>query len=315
MLITSERPAVPRPALTTTVAKEYVHRAALAEVFLTSWHKLDDDHFVVIAQWPRSHSFYASELGFHDPLLLCETVRQTFPLLTHAAYGVPFGHQLSWSHFRYQVNPRAMRVAATPAEVELHLHCAKIRRKGSVPASMRMEVEAIRDGTPLAVASTRFGIHPPAVYQRLRQGRGDIPRVYGAAPAPTAPARAAAVGRGRAQDVVLTPAAREDRWRLRVDTSHPVLFDHPVDHVPGMLLLEAIRQAGHTLSTDPGTEAPTCMDIRFHQYVEFDSPCWIESAATAAAPEGADRGVRIEAHQNDVAVFTATTGMTDLTRV
>ncbi|MFB7915403.1 ScbA/BarX family gamma-butyrolactone biosynthesis protein [Streptomyces sp. NPDC056061] len=314
MLITTERPAVPRPALTTTVAKEYVHRAALAEVFLTGWHKMGDDHFVVTAQWPRSHSFYASEHGFHDPLLLCESVRQTFPLLTHAAYGVPFGHQLSWSHFRYRVIPEAMRAGATPADIELHIRCSEIRRQRVVPSSIRMDIEAVRDNTLLAVASARSGIHAPAVYQWLRRGHGDdIPRSYGRAPSPTAPVHHDAVGRHRPQDVVLTSTGREGHWQLRVDTSHPVLFDHPVDHVPGMLLLEAVRQAGHALATAPAPETPTFMDVRFHQYVEFGSPCWIDGTAIASPADRTDRGVRVDAHQNGTPVLTAQTGMTDLT--
>ncbi|MFF9347124.1 ScbA/BarX family gamma-butyrolactone biosynthesis protein [Streptomyces sp. NPDC014734] len=314
MLITTERPAVPRPALTTTVAKEYVHRAALAEVFLTGWHKMADDHFVVTAQWPRSHSFYASERGFHDPLLLCETVRQTFPLLIHAAYGVPFGHQLSWSHFRYRVNPGALRAGATPADIELHIRCSEIRRQRVVPSSIRMDIEAVRDNALLAVASARSGIHSPTVYQWLRRDRGDdIPRVYGQAPSPTTPVHHGTVGRHRARDVVLTPTPRKACWQLRVDTSHPVLFDHPVDHVPGMLLLEAVRQAGHALAAAPAAETPTFMDVRFHQYVEFDSPCWIDGTDTAPPADCADRGARIDARQNDVPVFTASTGMTDLT--
>jgi len=74
-----------------------VHRAALAEVFLTSWTESGPDSYRVSAQWPRFHSFYADadEGGYDDPMLLCETMRQTFPLLAHAAYGMPLGFALS----------------------------------------------------------------------------------------------------------------------------------------------------------------------------------------------------------------------------
>lgn len=74
-----------------------MHRAALAEVFLTSWTESGPDSYRVSAQWPRFHSFYADadEGGYDDPMLLCETMRQTFPLLAHAAYGMPLGFALS----------------------------------------------------------------------------------------------------------------------------------------------------------------------------------------------------------------------------
>ncbi|WP_142212826.1 AfsA-related hotdog domain-containing protein [Streptomyces sp. SLBN-118] len=48
-------------------------------------------------------------------------------------------------------------------------------------------------------------------------------------------------GRDRFEDVVLAATDRPDRWQLRVDTTHPILFDHLVDHAPGMLLLEPAR--------------------------------------------------------------------------
>src|SRR3954466_6506532 len=71
--------------LTTTVPKEFVHRAAVAEVMLTDWQRTDEAHFKVAAQWPRSHSFFTpSEAGYHDPLIAAETIRQVGTLLGHA---------------------------------------------------------------------------------------------------------------------------------------------------------------------------------------------------------------------------------------
>ncbi|WP_415940302.1 AfsA-related hotdog domain-containing protein, partial [Streptomyces sp. 039-1] len=63
------RAAAPAPQrLTCTVPKEFVHRAALAEVLLTGRTRLSDNRFQVTAQWPRSHSFYTPIAGtHHDP--------------------------------------------------------------------------------------------------------------------------------------------------------------------------------------------------------------------------------------------------------
>ncbi|MFF8732844.1 AfsA-related hotdog domain-containing protein [Streptomyces sp. NPDC015171] len=44
---------------------------------------------------------------------------------------------------------------------------------------------------------------------------------------------------------MLAATERAGRWQLRIEQDHPVLFGHPVDHAPGMLLLEALRQAAH----------------------------------------------------------------------
>lgn len=105
----------------------------------------------------------------------------------------------------------------------------------------------------------------------------------------------AAVGRSRAADVLLTrPAAGPaGRWLLRVDQQHPVFFDHPSDHVPGMVLLEALRQAGHaTLApVAAGPDRPIALtgcQIAFRAFCELTSPVVIEAAHTGAAVIGRD---------------------------
>nr|WP_160159916.1 AfsA-related hotdog domain-containing protein [Streptomyces sp. SLBN-31] len=53
--------------LTSTVPKELVHRASVAEVMLTDWARRSEDHFTLAAQWPRGHSFFTTIDGCHDP--------------------------------------------------------------------------------------------------------------------------------------------------------------------------------------------------------------------------------------------------------
>lgn len=313
MLITSERPAVTRPTLTTTVAKEYVHRAALSEVFLTGWNKVGPDTFTVSAQWPRSHSFYVSEHGMYDPLLLCETVRQTFPLLTHVAYNVPFGHQLSWSRFQFAVNPQALRMERTPADLQIHAVFSDIRYHKQLPAMMTMHLEVVRNDSLVAMVSTRFGCHSPAVYQRMRAGRSDVAEIFAGAPQPPEPVSRSSVGRLRKQDIVLSPTEERRRWQLRVDTSHPVLFDHAVDHVPGMLLLEAVRQASNATQPLGRSTMPTSMDISFNRYVEFGEPCWIEAEPVDSAEASAERRtIRVNALQGGAFAFNGTAEVMDI---
>ncbi|MER6851277.1 ScbA/BarX family gamma-butyrolactone biosynthesis protein [Streptomyces flaveolus] len=312
MLGTDDRPGPVEPALTRTVAKEYVHRAALAEVFLTGWNRTGPDSFLVSAQWPRSHSFYSSDRGVHDPLLLCESLRQCGLLLTHAAFKVPFGYQLSWSSLRYSANPEAMRIGSTPADIEMHVQCTDVRYRRSLPVAMTMRIEVVLDSALLAVATITFGQHAPAVYRRLRAGRSDAAGLCANAPTPAAPIPPYVAGRTRQEDVVLSPTEDRLRWRLRVDTNHPVLFDHPVDHVPGMLLLESVRQAGHAVHPSGGDVMPTLMDVSFNRYVELDEPCWIEAEAMPS-PAGSRKATRVNGLQGGRLAFTAVTQMTDIT--
>lgn len=225
-----------------------------------------------------------------------ETIRQLFPLLCHAAYEVPFGHHLVWERYDCTVEPEVLRPG--PAMPELRVTCRDlVHRRGRLSA-MTMHAELVRDGVVRARARSRFTIQAPAVYDRLRGERADTARAMAAAVPVPEPAPPKTVGRDRAADVVLSPADRPGLWQLRVDTRHPQLFDHPVDHVPGMLLLEAARQAAQAVRR-PARVLPVAMEAAFHRYVEFDRPCWIEARPLETGT------VRVTARQDGEDRFTA----------
>ncbi|MFF8997509.1 ScbA/BarX family gamma-butyrolactone biosynthesis protein [Streptomyces achromogenes] len=282
--------------LTTTVPKEYVHRSVVTEVFLTGWRQTDADTCTVTAQWPRAHTFYGPAEGFHDPLLFSETLRQTVPLLSHAVFGAPMDHKQIWRDLHVTLDPAALRAGLTPADVELSIRCSDIERRAGVLRGMRMEVTATREGRHLGTASTSFSSHSRALYQRLRGAYADAERAMAAAVELPPSLQPGLVGRDRPHDVVLSPRAADGRWQLRVDTLHPIIFDHPNDHAPGMLLLEAARQAAqHHLG--PAPVLATGLDAAFHRYAELDAPAWV------AAETAADGRVRVTVQQHDALVF------------
>ncbi|WP_078888901.1 ScbA/BarX family gamma-butyrolactone biosynthesis protein [Streptomyces sclerotialus] len=289
--------------LTTTVPREYVHRSAITEVFLTDWRSSGPDSWTVTAQWPRAHSFYGPAHGMHDPVMLAETVRQSAILLSHVGHGVPLGHPAIWGRLRYSVSPAALTLNSTPADLELHVSDHDIVRRGRRLSTMRQVFRILRDGRDLGSVEGTLSCHTPAVYRRLRGAHADLERALATQlPLPEA-VDPALVGRDRATDVVLAPSAGENRWQLRVDTSHPVLFDHPVDHAPGMLMIEAARQAAYaTMGTAPSIAA--AMDCSFVRYAELDAPCWIRAEAARHDYAGLPR-VAVTAEQNDRPVFTA----------
>lgn len=299
-----------------TVPNEYVHKTTAAEVLLTGWRATGQDTFTVTASWPTDHPFYEPVRGFHDPMLVAETVRQMVPLLSHLAYDVPFGHRQSWSRFRYSLSRLALATGDAPTDVELRVTCTDVARRGTVLAGMAMHVELFAGGTALGTACSTFRNHAPAIYRRLRGERADS--AWSAAQAapvlrPVPPQR---VGRHHEKDVVIASGVPQlPDSRLRIDTRHPVLFDHPLDHVPGMLLLEAARQAGNAvagpLGAGPQHVIATTFDAVFTRYVEFDAPCRLQSELVSAAANGSSR-VGVSAVQNDECVFSATVGFESL---
>ncbi|MEV3931860.1 MULTISPECIES: ScbA/BarX family gamma-butyrolactone biosynthesis protein [unclassified Streptomyces] len=301
------RPAVSRPELTTTVPRQYVHRASVSEVLLTGWEQAPDspadgaESFVVRAQWPRGHSLFSQVAGYQDPMLLIESVRQIGSLLSHAEFGAPFGHQFLMWDMSFATTAEMLVAGPAPTELELHTVCSDVVRRGRTLSSMRYDVTAVVDGVALATGRAGFSCTSPAVHRRLR---GDRPTSTGYIPGrPIDPAR---VGRTGAGHVVLAEGDAEagaNRWALRVDTTHPIFFDHPVDHVPGMVLLEAARQAAHA-STGMADALVLALDSTFTRYAELDAPCLIEATPGRPDASGVVR-VTVEGTQQGQTVYSA----------
>ncbi|GGT28643.1 ScbA/BarX family gamma-butyrolactone biosynthesis protein [Streptomyces purpureus] len=298
--------------LTTTAPREYVHRAAVAEVFLTDeWSRHGEERFTLTAQWPRAHSFYAAVGGVHyDPLMAAETIRQVGAWLAHAGFDVPLGHQFLMWELNYSVRRERLTIGGAPADLRLDIVCTDVRRRGGRLAGLSYEVVVSADGHTVATGSARYTCTSPDVYRRVRAPQ--LAALAAADPEPPAPPVAPArVGRLSDFDVVLAPTGQPNRWQLRADTRHPVLFDHPGDHIPGMVLLEAARQAVHTMAPRGRTVLPVAMDSTFHRYAEFGSPCWI---ATEPAVGPGERGglVLVTGRQGDDTVFTSVVEVADL---
>ncbi|NEB77132.1 hypothetical protein G3I40_18180 [Streptomyces sp. SID14478] len=286
--------------LTTTVPKEFVHRAGVAEVMLTDWARKGDLHFSVAAQWPRGHAFFTPVAGCHDPLISAETIRQIGSLLAHAEFGVPLDFQFVMWDLALEITPAHMTMGGAPASLEMDVICKDVKRRNNALAGMRYEVVIRRDGQVAATGGAGFTCMPPKVYRRVRGGR--LAESVHALPltAPTAPQ---AVGRLSPQDVVLSATSQEDRWQLRVDTRHPILFEHPVDHVPGMTLLEAARQAA--VSIVGPHSLPVAFASEFMRYIELDEPCFIEARRIS----GDSTRVLVTGSQNDELAFSSVVTM------
>lgn len=292
-------PAVrPQVQLTTTVPKELVHRAALAEVLLTGQERCDDARFGVTAQWPRCHSFYAPVAGNHDPLLAAETIRQIGFLLPHTQYGVPVGHQFLLRSFSVSVWPEHLSVGHAPADLDIDVAFSDVRTRRDAHTGARYDAVLRRAGQTVATGGISYTCITPATYRRLRgnQGQLQIPL--------TAPVPPQSVGRMSPTDVVLSPVGADDRWQLRVDTRHPVLFDHPVDHAPGMLLIEAARQATTAVLGHSSGVIPVQVESEHYRYVELDAPCFIRAVRLTADARG--ERVEVTGEQDGQEMFRTT---------
>lgn len=288
-----------------TVPRTFVHRSAVSEVLLTGIQETGEDQFRIGAQWPRSHSYYGPvRRRWHDPVLLAETIRQIVLLIAHDAFELPLGYHFLSHSTSYDLDVDGAVLTDRPADVLLDVQCHGIKRRGKLVSAFSVEAQCIRDGR--VVGSTRMALScvSDATYRRLRGDKSDaVPlRVL---PEPVVPE---IVGRRWEHDVVLGDTGVDRVWTLRADPDHPVLFDHPVDHVPGMAVMEAARQAALATLQRPGGLALAC-DATFTHYVEFDSACLVTATVEPTGQLGSDK---VSVRFDQGGVTAATCGVTVL---
>ena len=266
-----------------TVPRTLVHRAAVSEVLLTGFRATGADAYRVGAQWSRGHSYYGAVAGrWHDPMLFAESIRQVGLFLAHEALQVPLGAHFVTATTSFDITADGARIGPGPAHICLDVTFRDVVRRRGTVKSYAYDVIAHRDGVPIGTGQLSAQVMAPGVYQRVRGDR------LGARPAPAVPAPLPPrlVGRDAEADVVLADGPVPGVRTLRADASHPVLFDHPVDHMPGMLLLEAARQVA-LAELDCPDGLLLSGTASFERYVEYDSPCLVTSSAPR--PDGQGR--------------------------
>ena len=190
------------------VSRQLVHRAAVAEVFITDALPVGQDRFVVGAQWPRDHALYAPDIqGLSDPLLLTETVRQSLVYLAHEFYGIPAGYRFVGSDTHFEiVGHEALVVGGAPSQVTLDVRWSWVANKPPRRFGIRVEAVISVAGRECARAGLRVYAVDESLYRRLRwRGNGGQGGVEDAHIGGGAAARlpAADVGRLRAKDLSL----------------------------------------------------------------------------------------------------------------
>ncbi|WP_338784213.1 ScbA/BarX family gamma-butyrolactone biosynthesis protein [Streptomyces sp. DG1A-41] len=293
----------PQDAAHLAATGSLVRKSVQEEAMVTGWRPLSETSQLVTARWPRQHSFYV-EGGRYSSLLLTESLRQALALLTHTVHDIPLTHRLGWEKIQSTVDPGALPTGSDSAEVELLVTHPQVKRRRLGSVHLTSHVEATLAGKPIGTATLRYSAHPPAIYNRLRGDYVDAARAFARSLPLTPPVPASHVGRSNTDNVVLSPTPGNHTWLLRVDTSHRVLFDHPHDHIPGMVLLEAAGQAAQ-VATMPRAMVPVDFDTTFYRYVEFDQRCLITAEPGIPEPDGR-MPVTVKAHQGEHLVFSST---------
>jgi hypothetical protein len=268
-----------------TVPRHLVHRNSDAEVFVTDLRVTGYNTFEVGVRWPGSHSFYGPSTPYsHDPILLLESLRQAGLLIAHVAFEVPADFQFITHEKQFDIDKEGLYTNGTePVDLLLTVTAQDIRRRGRGFAGMRFDYRCHRDGREIASATIRWSCVSAAGYARLRGEHYAVSPTFTCDLAPVGPHL---VSRTEKINVMIAEAPGGAGWVLRLDPDHSVVFDHSVDHVPGMAAIEAARQAALLVLGQPGA-LPIRGEFSFLHYIEFDKPCAVLAKVERVGTDGA----------------------------
>ncbi|MFE9903944.1 ScbA/BarX family gamma-butyrolactone biosynthesis protein [Streptomyces achromogenes] len=271
-----------------TVPRELVHRASVAEVLLTDVLRVDATRFLAAACWSRSHpTFPVDGHAVHHPLMVVETLRQLGIFIPLRYLGVPVDTRMLITDVFFTTDPGAQpRASHGATQVTCRVRVTGLRAgSDGATAGLRLHAEFQAGGAVFATAGGGARFLSPERYAALRGPlAGTCQPPASAGLLRPDPAR---LGVSHARDVVIGRAGpggnggrRRDRWDPRevlvdaADPWHPFFFDHATDHVPGMVLLEAARQAA-ALASDGALSRPTGVRLTALRFTEFAPPARI----------------------------------------
>lgn len=228
-----------------TIDRTLVHRDSIAEVLLTDLVGLEDTEFLVAAQWPRSHRVYRpDQLGRHDPMLILESIRQSGLAVSHFAFGVGFDQQSLLRDVSFildqQTEPRAVLRATN---IAITVSCRDVILRAGRLRGMTVVLSFAADDVPFATGRGTIRWISAASYAALRARGGIRPDWDQLRWSSTIPPRSQSSIRAMSDVLIAAEPGPGNLRRLVTPLDHPVYFDHPLDHAPGMLLIDAAWQA------------------------------------------------------------------------
>jgi 3-hydroxymyristoyl/3-hydroxydecanoyl-(acyl carrier protein) dehydratase len=301
-----------------TVPRSLVHKRSLENVLLTEIRACGNDRFICAGRLPTVHRFFneAGRTPREDILFYTELGRQASLAVSHAFLDVA-----SEDIFIFEGSEAALTDAAWSGSsesahdlvaIEIRIREMTRRRNNAVNRVVAEHLMFI-GGAPVFHGTGAWTVQPAALYQRLRRSSALRSAVTDAA-----------IGEGRverrrraAENVVIAPSAYEGTSApftatLLVDDNHPYFFDHPCDHVPGMLLLEGCAQAALAAFTGATgvprwSAAVRAYEVNFAQFVERGLPIALTAQPAPENGEGhRPPAVRVEISQQGVVAGTAT---------
>ncbi|MPY29920.1 gamma-butyrolactone biosynthesis protein [Streptomyces adustus] len=281
-----------------SVDRRLLHRRALSEVFLTDTVAVDGQRFLAGAQLPSSHAYFTDHVGHTvvDPILLLECARQAETCGAHTHLGVDGDTKFVLQSWSMRLPGLFAAHSGDPAELTVEVTTDRPADATTPARSVTYGMRFLLSGEEAGEARMTVGYLSSGTYSFVRSKRRGSPPVSSddvtTLPATVAPAD---LGRVNPVNALLVDPVRDGEGisaGVRIPNDNPSMFDHAQDHLPGMVLTEAARQAallaGARLLGRPAHETTLVgFDLGFAKFAELDAPTTVD-----VVPEGENGAIR-----------------------
>lgn len=271
-----------------TVPPSLVHKHSAGNVFITDCKQYGNGLFMCAARVPVQHSLFneGARSPEADILFYSELGRQASIAISHSFLEVGYDQAFIFQESEASLTENFWRSAdrSSPAfsvVIEIKTREIKRRKNGGITAVVA-EYAMYNQYCQVFRGSGGWLLQSKAMFERFRRTASQGSPSLDREPLQVTMSPSG-LGREHATNVVISlperdPAEHDELvTTLIVDQNHPYFFDHPCDHVPGMLLLEGCAQlttiaAARSASARPENVVLYAYDIQFLQFIEHQWP-------------------------------------------
>ncbi|CCQ16057.1 putative uncharacterized protein [Rhodococcus sp. AW25M09] len=238
-------------------------------MLLTDYETVDGTHRAAV-QLQTSHRMFAPVRRTHDSLMVAEALRQAVSLFCHVTHGVPLDHVVFIEHFRFEIL-EPLSVDNIDDSLVAESITTDVTFDDASTDNVKLSARLLNGTQLVAFGTASVRSIGPEVYSAFRTASMADPH-FRYLPAGTEVVEAAAVGRFDPSDVVLARHTSDGTLVVAPDPRNLAMFDHSVEYLPGVTMLEAARQALR-LSTGVPELDFTSLEVRFMGFAEWSNPC------------------------------------------
>jgi len=280
------------------VIRTLVHKRFPENVLLTDIRECGQDHFSCAGRIPADHPFFTGggRTPQQDILFYTEVGRQASLAITHRFLNAALDDVFVFEKSEAAVTPAIWRLPSSADSVTIEIKVRDtIRRKNNIVTRVVADHAMFVGDEHVFGGTGTWTVQSAALFKRLRRSMGMSSSPDTAGSAPDGEASGDPLHSPFDNVVISAPASIQDTAAvgasLIVDRSHSYFFDHPCDHVPGMLLLEGCAQLAVAAVAESGLAplrhaAITAYRADFTQFVECSLPTML--TARIVAEHGAD---------------------------